>query len=642
STANSTTVSYTTTDVTARSGRDYRSTSGVLSFGTGVITQSFSVEIINNSAVDGSRVFDVSLFNPSGGATLGLSRAAVVINDDDVAQPGQLQFSSSAFTVNENGGSAAVTVTRTGGSNVPVSVFFGVSGGSAISGVDFLDVSGRLDFGVGVTTQTIFVTPLNNNRFEGDKTVILRLNSPTNGATLGLSTTTVTIVDDELPPKPPQLRTLDELNFGDIESGDSRSINVDVSNVGEQTLIITEPPAVRSGSSSGFSISRSIGKLSLEPGENTQFEVTFQPTQLSSALAGLVEIGSNGGSATIRLSGNSVDTKAPEVTILTPRGGESVVSGKPMIITFQATDRNGVAYIVASASVTTSDSAAGDPASDAFTVFDIGRVGGENTSLIWNIPDGLESSGAKINISAFDSSGNNGSASSGIFSISQPTGETPKPQLRVSLNFDPPPPGQIAPPQNLRVNAVQDRGGVATPEQAVLPDTPQLVGYNIYRVPQPPPEQPQPTPEEIVNLINLVGSTPPNITSFTDSVSTSKGDNFAYSVTSTFSSGQQSGGSKPAGTDLPVIKNPRFIDNTIKIDLANSFIKQGAVLIIDDTDIYPLEVDPSGILFQVPKKAEGSASGLTIRNRVKRGETVTLTVKNQDGKQSLAVSFTRN
>ncbi len=646
STANTATVSYITTDVTARSGRDYQSATGVLSFGTGVITQSFSVEIINNSAVDGSRIFDISLFN-SRGATLGVSRAAVIINDDEVAQPGQIQFSSSSFTVNENGGSLAVTVTRTGGSNVPVSVFFGVSGGSAIAGLDFLDASGRLDFGVGVTTQNILITPLDNSRFEGDKTITLRLSNPTNGATLGLSTTTVTIVDDELPPRSPQLKTVGELNFGDIEFGDSQSISVSVSNGGEQTLLITEPPTLVAGGSSGFSISRPLGKLSLEPGENTQFEVTFQPTLLSNSLTGLIEIGSNGGSASIKLSGNSVDTKAPEVVILTPAGGESVLSGRPFPITFQASDKNGVAYIVASATITTSDAIAADPVGDVSQVFEIGRLSGETTSITWNVPDGMDSFSAKINISAFDTSGNNGSASSNAFSILQPTGETPKPQLRVSLNFDPPPPGQIAPPQNLRVNAVQDTGRTPTQQQpeALVPqqDTgAQLVGYNIYRVPQPPPDQPQPTPEEIVNPINLVGSTPPNITSFTESVSTGKGDNFAYSVTSTFSSGQQSGGSKPAGTDLPVIKNPRFTDNTIKMDLAGSFIKQGAVLIINDTDIYPLEVDPSGILFQVPKKAEGSTSGLTIRNRVKKGETVSLTVKNQDGKQSIAVPFTRN
>ncbi len=117
-------VSYATTNGTATAGSDYSSKSGSLTWADGDTSdKSFSVSITNDSAVEGNETFTVGLSSPSGGATLGSpSTATVTIVDDETANYGTLRFGSATYSVNENGGSVSISVTRTGGSYGAVGV----------------------------------------------------------------------------------------------------------------------------------------------------------------------------------------------------------------------------------------------------------------------------------------------------------------------------------------------------------------------------------------------------------------------------------------------------------------------------------------------------------------------------------------
>ncbi|MFY9225853.1 MAG: FG-GAP-like repeat-containing protein, partial [Blastocatellia bacterium] len=170
-------------------------------------------------------------------------------------------------------------------------------------------------------------------------------------------------------------------------------------------------------------------------------------------------------------------------------------------------------------------------------------------------------------------------------------------------------------------------------------DAPMLLGYNIYRTLQPADGR-MLSPEEIIKPENLVGSIPGNMNSFTDTPSTGQGGNFSYSVTSFFGNGQMSGGSQPANTDLPIIKNPKFEGKLFFIDAPGSFIKPGATLIINDTESYTLEFDAEATRLTTNDK-RGNPSNLTIDKFIKKGDTVRLIVRNSDGKISVGVTFTR-
>src|SRR5207237_346608 len=130
----------------------------------GVLSQTFQVPIVNDVSVEGDETVNLTLSGPGGGAALGSPTTAVLtIVDNDVAPAaGALQFSSSSYSVNEGGGSAEITVTRTGGSAGSVTVNYATSDGTAAAPSDYQSTSGMLTFGAGVLSQT-FQVPIVND-----------------------------------------------------------------------------------------------------------------------------------------------------------------------------------------------------------------------------------------------------------------------------------------------------------------------------------------------------------------------------------------------------------------------------------------------------------------------------------------------
>ena len=172
-----------------------------MSFATGDTTsKTVSIPITDDALVEGNETVNVALSTPTGGATLGSPATAVLtITDNDGAPRARLQFSAATYSVAENGGSATITVTRTGGSAGAVGVTFATSNGTATAGSDYTAVSQTVSFANGDTTsKTVSVSILNNGVVEPSETVNLTLSNPTGGATVGTPGSAVlTIVDDD-------------------------------------------------------------------------------------------------------------------------------------------------------------------------------------------------------------------------------------------------------------------------------------------------------------------------------------------------------------------------------------------------------------------------------------------------------------
>ena len=114
--------------------------------------------------------------------------------------PGSLQFSAATYSFAENGGTATITVTRTGGSDGAVSVSYTTSNGTAIAGSDYTPRFGTLYFNNEVTSQSFTVPLTNDSLDEAHETINLTLSNATNGATLGSQSTAVlTVLDDDDP-----------------------------------------------------------------------------------------------------------------------------------------------------------------------------------------------------------------------------------------------------------------------------------------------------------------------------------------------------------------------------------------------------------------------------------------------------------
>jgi ribosomal protein L35AE/L33A len=200
-------VNYTTSNGTATAGSDYTSTSGTLSWADGdSADKTFTVNITNDTAVEGNEDFNVTLSGASG-ASLGTPNSATVtIMDDDATSAGTLQYSSSTYSVNENGTFVTITVTRVGGSSGAVGVSYSTSDGTATAGSDYTSASGSLSWADGDTADKTFTVNITDDgTVEGNETFNTALSSPTGGASLGTpNTSTVTIVDnDGAPPAVP-------------------------------------------------------------------------------------------------------------------------------------------------------------------------------------------------------------------------------------------------------------------------------------------------------------------------------------------------------------------------------------------------------------------------------------------------------
>ena len=91
-------VGYATSDGSATASADYTPASGTLNFADGVTTQTFSVDILDDTSYEGDEDFTVTLSGATGGATLGSpSTATVTITENDPAPPAGTVFRDAVF-----------------------------------------------------------------------------------------------------------------------------------------------------------------------------------------------------------------------------------------------------------------------------------------------------------------------------------------------------------------------------------------------------------------------------------------------------------------------------------------------------------------------------------------------------------------
>jgi Ca2+-binding RTX toxin-like protein len=253
-------------------GGDFDNSPIVVNFGIGATTRTVTIPITNDTAIEGNETVQLTLSNPTNGASLsGQNTATLTIVDNDILTPGALAFSAATYSVNEDGTPvAAVTVTRTGGSDGPVSVTLTPSNGTATAPGDFTNTPITVNFIDGQTSQTVTIPIVSDNRFEpGNETINLTLSGATGGASLGTRTTAVlTVVDDDSQPTvtiSPSTVTRNEGNSGTT----SYTFTVNLSNQSNQT--VTVPYTINDGTATaGSDYIDNDGTLTFNPGVTSQ------------------------------------------------------------------------------------------------------------------------------------------------------------------------------------------------------------------------------------------------------------------------------------------------------------------------------------------------------------------------------------
>lgn len=122
-----------------------------------------------------------------------------------VQSGGRFSFNTAVYGVNENGGTATITVLRAGGNAGTATVKYATSNGTATagsscsSGVDYLGTAGTFTWGNGDSSvRTFTITICNDGSAEGNETVNLTLSDPGGTGSLGTQpTATLTIGNDD-------------------------------------------------------------------------------------------------------------------------------------------------------------------------------------------------------------------------------------------------------------------------------------------------------------------------------------------------------------------------------------------------------------------------------------------------------------
>jgi CSLREA domain-containing protein len=189
-------VTFATGDGTAKAGTNYTATTGPVIFNPGETSKTVTIPILDTVPLTGNVTINLFLGAPTGGATLGATSTAT-LTIVKLNQPGTLQFSATAYgaIAGTGTGTARITVVRTGGTGLPVSVAYAAGGGTAQPGVQYTPVLGTLNFGPNDTSET-FTVPILKGGPAGNVTVGLVLGNPGGGALLGASAAaTLTIVE---------------------------------------------------------------------------------------------------------------------------------------------------------------------------------------------------------------------------------------------------------------------------------------------------------------------------------------------------------------------------------------------------------------------------------------------------------------
>ena len=161
---------------------------------------------------------NVTVFNPTPG---GGESSAVSFTINNPGPP-KLEFTNASFSISEGGGSALITVRRSGDTTGTATVAFGISdpidavscgaiSGHAGQNCDYTIAAGTISFAVGDTEKSFTIPIIDDAYMEGNETLHLKLENAT-GATLGANNTAIlTILDDDT--TPPTTNPIDQAQF---------------------------------------------------------------------------------------------------------------------------------------------------------------------------------------------------------------------------------------------------------------------------------------------------------------------------------------------------------------------------------------------------------------------------------------------
>jgi hypothetical protein len=204
------TVDFTTRDGTATASSDYAATRGTVTFAQGETAKTVTVQVNGDTSVEPDEVFNLSLSNATGNATVADAQGVgTIVNDDQVVIVPPSGISIGDVTTAEgNAGQTAFrfTVALDGPQAAPVTVDFATADGTATASGDYAATSGTLTFAPGETAKTATVQANGDTTVEPDETFTVNLSNAVGNATIADAQAVATIVNDDRTATPPPAR----------------------------------------------------------------------------------------------------------------------------------------------------------------------------------------------------------------------------------------------------------------------------------------------------------------------------------------------------------------------------------------------------------------------------------------------------
>jgi predicted extracellular nuclease len=175
---------------------------GTVSFADGETSQTITITVAGDTAVEGNETFFVNLTAPTGGATITDGQGQGTITNDDTPPVGTLAIGDATIVEGDAGTTNIVfTVTRTGGSSGAVGASWSFTHTNT-SNDDFSPFvsSGTVAFADGETTATITLAVAGDTVVEGNEEFQITLFNPTGGATITDNSGIGTITNDDVAP----------------------------------------------------------------------------------------------------------------------------------------------------------------------------------------------------------------------------------------------------------------------------------------------------------------------------------------------------------------------------------------------------------------------------------------------------------
>jgi len=240
------TLEYTTNEVggvdSATANNDYttpafdgRPNTGQVIFAAGETEKTFTIPILDDTQFEGNETFAVGLQNPSTGS-LGTPRTQLITIVDNDAAP-TLSFSEPTLNISEGESAVTLTVQRSGDTTGSASVAFSTNNGTATAGSDYAATSGTVSFAANQTTQAVTIPILADAAVEGNENFTVALTNPVGAVLGGQSSSTVTIIDNDL--------ALGDLTRTTAVSGLTQPTTLDWTPDGEYLLVAEKRGSVR-------------------------------------------------------------------------------------------------------------------------------------------------------------------------------------------------------------------------------------------------------------------------------------------------------------------------------------------------------------------------------------------------------------